>query len=167
VHKSSALLRRWAAQFPGSKYPATAADITAEQRLHLARHDEELGLILSGDAPVELELQVLEGTLADEVLPLAVREDQARQARIAELEAANVYGKPGYYTADGEYVEPTPGNLSAALELEALAPDRAAALKLAAAPPKANPTMADDIARANAIATDRVESLNHSLSGYF
>jgi hypothetical protein len=62
--------------------------------------------------------------------------EQAKAERIEELIAANPYPTQGVYLADGSYQPGKGGNLTAALELEALAPERAAALKMAAQPPK-------------------------------
>ena len=62
--------------------------------------------------------------------------DEAKRERIEELIAAQPYGAQGYYNESGDFVPGAQGNMTAALELEALAPERAAALKLQAQPPK-------------------------------
>jgi len=65
--------------------------------------------------------------------------EQARAERIEELIASRPYGQQGYYNEQGDFVEPVKGDLTKALELEALAPERAQALKLQAMPPAPNP----------------------------
>ena len=65
--------------------------------------------------------------------------EQARSERIEELIASRPYGQQGYYNEQGDFVAPVDGDLTKALELEALAPERAQAMKLVAMPPAPKP----------------------------
>ena len=96
--------------------------------------DPELLQILQGNAPARLELAVMEGALADVAPTQQERADAATAARIEELTASNPFGQAGYYNEQGDLVPPVAGNLTAALELEALNPELAARLKAEAQP---------------------------------
>lgn len=139
MHKTPALLKRWAAQFPGTVYPSSASDLSGEQRMYLSANDPELGQILSGEAPVELELQVMEGTLADNVVPRAQREAEANKAEAQRLVDEGVFGRAGYYAEDGSYVEPIERNLSGMMRVAQLSDELYAAEMLKAQPPQAKP----------------------------
>ena len=133
--KSNATLKRWIAATGGDlPYPGSADQIGVDLALKLQMQDPELLQILQGNAPASLELAVLEGTLADAAPTQQERQEAANAARIEELTATNPYGTAGYYDEQGALVPPTQGNLTAALELEALNPDLAARLKAEAQP---------------------------------
>ena len=134
VLKSLATLRRWIAACGDLPYPSSADQIGVDLALKLQMADPELLQILQGNAPASLELAVLEGTLADAAPTQQERADAAKAARIEELTAANPFGKAGYFNEQGDLVPPTQGNMTAALELEALNPELAAQLKAAAQP---------------------------------
>jgi hypothetical protein len=70
--------------------------------------------------------------------------EQAREARIDQLSALQPYGTQGQYDAQGNYIPGAAGNLTAAVELEALAPDVAAALKAKAQPAAPQPGALDE-----------------------
>lgn len=85
--------------------------------------------------------------------------NQAKQARIEQLIASNPFGVAGFYREDGSYVEPIAPNLTAAMELTALAPEKAAQLKAAAMPPQAQLGLsAEDVAFVNSQLNARAES---------
>ena len=84
--------------------------------------------------------------------------DQAKRERIDELVASNPYGVQGYYNEQGDYIAPVNGDLTKALELEALAPERAQALKLQATPPK--PAEGALTAEGAAFVNSRIASMN-------
>jgi hypothetical protein len=69
--------------------------------------------------------------------------DEARQQRIAELTASNPYGTPERHEEDANgnwtAIPGQPGNLTAAMELEALDPTLAAQLEAKARPGAAQP----------------------------
>lgn len=138
MHKTPALLRRWAAQFPGTQYPTSAADLSVEQRMHLDQNDPELGQIVSGTAPVELELQVMDGSFADFIPSKAEREQAANAAEVQEL-LKTAFPTQGYYTSDGEYVPGQEGNITEQLRIAALDPAAYHRAQLQANPPKADP----------------------------
>lgn len=129
-----ALLKRWIAATGGDQpYPTTANQLTPEVALQLSGTDPELYSVINGTASARIQLQIAEGSFPDAIPSPAEQAELNRQARIEELVASNPYGKQGYYAGDA-FIPAVPGNLTAALELEALAPEQAAALKLAATP---------------------------------
>ena len=134
--KSAATLKRWIAATGGDlPYPSSPDQIGVDLGLRLQQVDPELFQIVSGAAlPASLELAVLEGTLADAAPTQQERADAATAARIEELTSSNPFGQAGYYDEQGDLVPPVAGNLTAALELEALNPDLAARLKAEAQP---------------------------------
>lgn len=156
MHKTAAVLKRFAAIIPDAPFPKALKDLSVEQRMRLAEADPDLAAVMGGTATAALEASVLDGSFPDSYT--APTQEQINAARIAELEAALPFGSLGRYNEAGEYIAGAPGNLSAALELEMLAPERAAALKLAAQPPVAQPgaLTADGAAFVNA----RIASMN-------
>lgn len=154
---------------PVNPYSQTGKVARAMQSA-IARIDPEVAqqfLAEAGTSPSLMALAAEQGlaerTTAIEAELAAFRPKTAEQAkaeRIEELVASNPYGTLGSYSEDGTYQAGQPGNITAALELEALAPERAAALKLAVTPPKPNPAALT--AEGAAFVNARVASLNHS-----
>ena len=136
MHKTPALLKRWIAATGGDlPYPSSPQAISLEIGLQLQQVDPELFAVVSGgDIPATLELSVMDGSLPDVAATPQQRQEATNAARIEELTATNPYGTAGYYDEQGALVPPTQGNLTAALELEALNPDLAARLKADAQP---------------------------------
>ena len=136
MHKTPALLKRWIAATGGDlPYPSSPQAISLEIGLQLQQVDPELFAVVSGgDIPASLELAVMDGSFPDVAATPQQRQDAATAARIEELTASNPYGTAGYYDEQGDLVPPVAGNLTAALELEALNPDLAARLKAEAQP---------------------------------
>ena len=136
MHKTPALLKRWIAATGGDlPYPSNPDQIGVDLGLRLQQVDPELFQIVSGgDIPATLDLSVMDGSLPDVAATPQQRQEATNAARIEELTASNPYGTAGYYDEQGALVPPTQGNLTAALELEALNPDLAARLKADAQP---------------------------------
>ena len=114
------------------------ADVHPITVLQLSNSDPELGQLLKGEAPAELELQVVTGQWADTAPTQQERQEAATAARIQEILDAtngNPWGQPGEYLPDGSYQEPVPGNLTMQMSLQALDSNLAAQLKTAATPP--------------------------------
>jgi hypothetical protein len=134
--KSAATLKRWIAATGGDlPYPSSPDQIGVDLGLRLQQTDPELFQIVSGaPIPASLELAVMAGTLAEVAPSQQELRDVANAARIEELSRDNPYGKAGFYDAEGNLVPPVAGNMTAALELEALNPELAAQLKAAAQP---------------------------------
>lgn len=141
-------------------YPSTPQAISLEIGLQLQQADPELFQIVSGaEIPATLELAVMDGSLPDVAATPQERQEQANAARIAQLVESLPYGSQGYYQGD-EYIPGAPGNVTAAFELEALAPDLAASMKLAATPVANSGMSAEDVAFVHAeMARSQVESL--------
>jgi hypothetical protein len=134
--KSAATLKRWIAATGGDlPYPSSPDQIGVDLGLRLQQTDPELFQIVSGaPIPASLELAVMAGTLAEVAPSQQELRDVTNAARIEELTASNPFGQAGYYNEQGELVPPVAGNMTAALELEALNPELAAQLKAAAQP---------------------------------
>ena len=64
-----------------------------------------------------------------------VTQEEKNHKQIEWLKAQNPYGVPGRYLADGTYQPPVQGNMTHAMQLEALNPSLAAELKAKAMPP--------------------------------
>lgn len=108
--------------------PAIAQQLLAESgaQMSLQAKAAQMGLTqMTSDLAAEIEA----------FTPLTP--EQARDARVEELIAQLPYGSQGRYLEDGSFVPGQPMNLTAAMELEALAPEKAAAVKLQAQPPVA------------------------------
>jgi len=106
--------------------------------LKLQALDPELGLILSGEAPAELELAVVTGTWADAAPTQEQRQEAAKAARIQEILAADPFPTQGHYEGEGDaatYVPGNPGNLTLQMELAQLDPALAQRLSTEAQPP--------------------------------
>jgi hypothetical protein len=166
VLKTPALLKRWIAATGGElPYPASPDAIGVDLGFQLQNQDPELLQILSGNAPARLELAVLDGSLPDAAATPQERQAAVNAERVAELVAAQVGGRPGYYrelpNGEQEYVPPQPGNTTAMFELEALDPIAFEREQLQANPPKPAPgaLSAADAQWVNAEA-QRIASLN-------
>jgi hypothetical protein len=152
VLKTPALLKRWIAATGGDlPYPSSPDAISMELSLRLSEQDPELLQILSGNAPARLELAVMDGSLADVAATPAERQAAANAERVAELVAAQVGGRPGYYrelpNGEQEYVPPQPGSVTGLFELEALDPIAAQRERMqATVMPKGNGLSAEDAA---------------------
>lgn len=121
-------------------YPASADQLTTDLALHLQEADPVLLQIIAGTAPATVQLQVADGSLPDAAPTPQERQAEANRQQIeAIVSQGNPYGSQGRYAEDGSYVPGDPGNVTAALALEALDPDLATRLKLEAHPPKAVP----------------------------
>ena len=136
--KSAATLKRWIAATGGDlPYPSGTDQINAQPSLvmRLQQIDPELFQIVSGaPIPASLELAVMDGTLADAAPTQQERADAATAARIEELTASRPFGQSGYFDDQGNLVPPVAGNLTAAMELEALNPELAARMKAESQP---------------------------------
>jgi len=103
------------------------------EAMRIAAADPELVSLLSGSAGAALRADALSGVLAAAVPSEAERADAAKAARITELTQTNPFGRAGFYQGD-EFVAPTKGNVTAQMELLAIAPELAAKLKAEAQP---------------------------------
>ena len=93
-----------------------------------------------------------------------VTQEQRNHEQIEWLKAQNPYGTPGFHREDGSYVPPAPGNLTNAMQLEALAPEIAAELKAKAMPPL---TEQERFQQSQAAAKARSESRLRSVQNTF
>lgn len=130
------VLRRWAA-ISDQPLPTSWAEFERSgmaQAFDIERRDPELVSLLRGTASAALRADALVGVMPEVALSEAERAEAALQEQIRQLTASNPYGKAGRYEVDGTFVEPQPGNLTAAMQLEAIAPEVAARLKKEAQP---------------------------------
>lgn len=161
------VLRRWAAQ-SDSPLPdnwAALMQSSPSEAMRIAAADPELVALLSGQAGASLRADALSGVLAAAVPSEAERMDAARAARIAELTESNPFGSAGFYRGE-EFVPPTSGNVTAQMELLAIAPEIAARLQAEARPAAAASGLsAEQAAFVNAEANRlRMESMQHAMS---
>jgi len=104
------MLARWAAFAPNRRMRDSLEGLSVEQVMGLQEADYELYLLLSGQAPAELELAAVNGRLSD-TAPTAQQQQQAAvRERVNELLSLNPWA-PGSV------------NLTAQMELSAIAPD--------------------------------------------
>ena len=129
------VLRRWAAQSDSPLPDSWGAlmQSSPSEAMRIAAADPELVALLSGQAGASLRADALSGVLAAAVPSEAERMDAARAARIAELTESNPFGSAGFYRGE-EFVPPTSGNVTAQMELLAIAPEIAARLQAEAQP---------------------------------
>ena len=113
--------------------PDDIKELPLMDQVALQAADPEMFALLSNTASADIELAASTNAMAAAAPTAQERQDVAIQERIAELTKANPYGKAGYFEGD-QLIAPTPGNMTAALELEALSPELAAKLKAEARP---------------------------------
>lgn len=159
--RTSQMLKRWAAQFPGTRMPDDINDITLGQRDELMRKDPELHDLLAGKATAELELAAIDGSFADSYE--APSQAHLNAAEVDKLIADGAFPRDGYYEGE-KYIEPHPGNLTAQMRIAQLDPQRYEAEMLRAKPPAPVPgaITEEEAARINA----RLTSLNATHGGY-
>ena len=110
MQKTSALLKRFAAQVPDDPFPRSVDELTGEQRLRLAKADPELFAVMNGTATASLEASVLDGTFSDSYSEPS--DEQVNAEEVARLIADGAFPAACTYREDGSYQEPTAGNFT-------------------------------------------------------
>jgi hypothetical protein len=149
------MLTRWAAFAPGTRMPDSVDELEFSQRAALQTADADLFALLANQAPAELELAAMNGSLATAAPTQQELQDAAKAAQIQQIldtTNGNPWGQPGYYEGD-TFVPPLPANLTQAFTLESLDPQLAARLKAEATPaPAPTPEQQRDAALFSAYA---------------
>ena len=154
MQKTSALLKRFAAQVPDAPFPKSVDELTGEQRLRLAKADPELFAVMNGTATASLEASVLDGTFSETYT--APTAEQINSAEVDELLASGAFPTAGRY--DGEtYIEPTAGNFTSQMRIAQLdhARYQAELVKLEASAPAIAQQVDDSGARLNSLNASR------------
>lgn len=114
--------------------PDSLATLDVADQMKLQEQDPELLQLLSGNAPASLEAAVLSGSWPAVAPTLQQQADTAKQQQVEALLAnGNPFGSVGRYEGD-QFIPGEPGNLTAAMALQALDPDLAARLQAEATP---------------------------------
>ena len=155
MQKTSALLKRFAAQIADTPFPKAISDLSVQQQMRLAKADPELFAVMNGSATASLEASVLDGTFADTYE--APSDDQINAEEVAQLIAEGAFPTAGTYREDGSYQEPTEGNFTSQMRIAQLDPARyqAELEKIQASAPALSPQAVDD-------SQTRINSLNAS-----
>ena len=99
-----------------------------------------------------------------------VSQEEQNQQKLEWLKSQNVYGTPGRYLESGEYVPPTQGNMTLAMQLEELiSPEEAAGMRAAASPaptPEQVYEQQQALAQANAEMRLRSVQQTHAYRGF-
>jgi len=163
IVRNAVTLARWAQFSPSTRMPDSLDGMQVTEQIALLEADPELHSLLAGNAPAELELAALNGSLSAAPTTPQERADAVKAARVAELLATQPAGRPGYYrevpNGEPEYVPPQPGNVTALMELQALDLEAAQREQLQAIPPRQTGLSEQDAAWVNAEA-QRIASLN-------
>jgi len=119
--------------------PDDISELPLDQQMALSNADPDLHALLGNTANAELELAAMKGDLAEEVMPVAQRQQAERQAEVERLIAEGAFPSQGTYNENNEYIPGNKGNLTAQLRIAHLDPQRYEAEKMAAFPPQPQP----------------------------
>jgi hypothetical protein len=119
--------------------PDDIKELPLTQQAALSNADPELHALLGNTANAELELAAMSGALADVAPDPQALKDAATRAEVDRLIAEGAFPTQGYYKEDGSFVAPTPGSITAQLQIAQLDPQRYQAEMAKARPAQGNP----------------------------
>jgi hypothetical protein len=123
--------------------PDDIKELPLTQQAALSNADPELHALLGNTANAELELAAMSGALADVAPDPQALKAAATRAEVDRLIAEGAFPTQGYYrelpNGESEYVAPTPGSITAQLQIAQLDPQRYQAEMAKARPAQGNP----------------------------